>query len=101
MAIAWGISMTTKAIMRSAAVPADAVLHSGLWLTPPTTTEDCLVRIRALGQRIDRHIDFMSAVGSLAGTSLEAKAKGVAVFYECLRTLEQKLDRIQDNLRLQ
>jgi hypothetical protein len=93
--------MTTKAIVRSPAVPADMMSNSLTWFTPPLTTEDRLVGIRALGQRINGHIHFMCAVGSLGGTSLEAKEKAVAVFYECLRALEQKLDRIQDNLRLQ
>jgi hypothetical protein len=92
--------MTTKAIARSAAVPAGVVPPSNSWFTPPLTTEDRLVRIRALGQCIAGHVEFMCAIGSLGGTSLEAKEKAVVVFHDCLQTLEEKLDRIQDNLRL-
>jgi hypothetical protein len=41
-----------------------------------------------------------NTVGNLSGTSLEAKDKAVAVFYERLRSLEQQLERIQLDLRL-
>jgi len=93
--------MTTKADSQPTAVPGDGVPPSDPRFTPPSTTDDRLVHIRALGQRIDGYIQFMCAVGSLGGTSLEAKEKAVAVFHECLQSLEQKLCRIQDNLRLE
>jgi hypothetical protein len=64
------------------------------------TTEDRLLRIRRLGQRIAGHVEFMCAVASLNGTSPEAKQKALAAFYDRLVTLEEQLDRIQENLRL-
>lgn len=90
-----------KAPARSVAVPTDELPVSGPWFTPPATTADRLVQIRALGKRIDGYIRFICAAGSLGGTSAEAKEKAVAVFYECLQTLERRLDRIQDDLRLE
>jgi hypothetical protein len=93
--------MTTKEKIRSAAVPLDGGLPIHSWSTPPSTTEDRLERIRALGIRIDGYIQHMCAVDSLGGTSLEAKEKAVVVFYECLQSFEQRLARIQDNLRLE
>jgi hypothetical protein len=92
--------MTAKALAQSAAVPADGVRPGDSWLSAPLTTEDRLVRIRALGQRIDGHIQFMCAVGSLNGTSAEAKERAVTAFYERMVVLERQLDRIQEDLQL-
>ena len=69
-------------------------------LTPPWTTAERLIHIQALGQRIDQHIRFMCTVASLNGTSLEAKDKAVAIFYERLQTLEHQLGRIHEDLQL-
>jgi len=91
-------TIATKTKTRTAATDLTTVNDS--WLSPPATTEDRLVRIRALGQRIDGYIQFMGSVGKLSGTSPEAKEKAVAVFYDRLATLEQILGRIQEELRL-
>ena len=46
---------------------------------PPLTTEDRLMHIRALGQRIKGYVRFMCAVGTLESCSGEAKQKAVTV----------------------
>jgi hypothetical protein len=68
--------------------------------SPPWTTEERLQRIRALGERIGKYVEDMCAVGSLNGTSAEAKDKAVAVFYERMVVLERQLGRIQEELHL-
>jgi hypothetical protein len=69
--------------------------------TPPTTTQDRLIHIRALGERIAGYVRFMCAVDRLNGSSLEVKDKAVAIFYERLALLEQELGRIQEKLQLE
>ncbi len=71
------------------------------WLTPPLTTEERLLHLRTLGQRITDYVQFMCALDKLPGTSEEAKQKALAAFYERFVTLEQQLGRIHDNLRLE
>ena len=68
--------------------------------TPPRTTEDRLLHIKALGRRIDGYVRFMCAVNHLNGTCPEAKDKAVELFYERLLALEQALARVHDSLRL-
>ena len=70
------------------------------WLTPPWTMEEHLERIEALGQRINACIRFICQVGSLDGTSAEAKAKAVTAFYNRMVAVESQLSRIQEDLRL-
>jgi hypothetical protein len=69
--------------------------------TPPTTTEERLVHIRALGQRVDGYVRFMCSVGRLASSSAEVKEKAVALFYERLAFMEQELGKIQEKLQLE
>jgi hypothetical protein len=94
--------MTTKVTTRSQA----AALHAEIgplaapWPTPPWTTEERLQRIRAMGQQIDRYIQFMCHVGDLNGTSTEAKEKAVAAFYDRMVVVERQLGRIQEDLQL-
>ena len=94
--------MTTKAQAAArAAVPlpvGDA--HAGPWLTPPWTLEERLQRIGALGQRIDGYVQFMCQVGSLNGTSAEAKERAVTAFLERLIVVESQLGGIQESLQL-
>jgi hypothetical protein len=68
--------------------------------SPPWTTEERLQRIRALGQRIDKYVEDMCAVGTLNGTSAEAKDKAVAAFYERMVVLERQLGHIREELHL-
>jgi hypothetical protein len=70
------------------------------WAAPPLTTEERLKCIEALGERIGGYLRFMSAVGTLNGTSQEQKDRAVAAFYEQLARAEGELRRIQDDLRL-
>ena len=66
----------------------------------PPTTDERLRDIAAMGERIRGYVQFMCQVGSLAGTSAEAKATAVAAFLERLTVLERQLGRIQEDLRL-
>jgi hypothetical protein len=70
------------------------------WPTPPWTLEERLQRIEAMGQRISDYIRFICQVGSLTGTSTEAKERAVAAFYDRLVTAEGQLRRIEEDLRL-
>jgi hypothetical protein len=74
--------------------------REGSWQTPPWTLEEHLQRIQALGQQITGHVQFMCAVGTLSGTSVEAKEKAVAAFYARLGVLERQLGRIREDLQL-
>jgi hypothetical protein len=65
----------------------------------PPSTEDRLSHIQALGRRIDHYIRFMRMVGSMAGSSGEAKNLAVVVFHECLAALEAPLGRIPRRLQ--
>ena len=69
--------------------------------TTPLTTEERLVHIRGLGERIEGYIKFMSNVGNVVGTSSEAKERAVAAFYEQLAHLEKRLRRIHDDFQLE
>ena len=92
--------MTTKAKTASPTAPSVVLPVTDSGFIPPLTLEARLVRIRALGQRIAGHIDFICGVANLAGSSVEAKQKTVAVFYERLLALEGELDRSQEQLWL-
>jgi hypothetical protein len=92
---------TTNAKASSATAPYRVLPVMDSWFIPPMTMESRLVRIQALGQRIAEHVQFIGAVGELAGTSEEAKQKTVALFYERLLVMEQELARIHENLQLE
>jgi hypothetical protein len=62
--------------------------------------EERLRRIEALGQRIHGYVQFMCQVGSLNGTSAEAKESAVTAFYERMVVVEGQLGRIHEALRL-
>lgn len=66
----------------------------------PTSTSDHLQRIGAMGERVSGYIQFMCAVGTLSGTSAEAKERAVADFYEQMVVLERELGRIAEELQL-
>ena len=69
--------------------------------TPPTTTEERLTHIRALGHKVDTYVRFMCSVNRMSGSSAEVKEKAVAIFYERLLFMEQELGRIQEKLQLE
>jgi hypothetical protein len=66
--------------------------------TPPQTTEDRLLHIAALGQRIQEYIKFMDVIGNMAGSSIEAKELAIVVFHDCLAALEPQLGNIPEEL---
>jgi hypothetical protein len=68
--------------------------------SPPWTTEERLLRIQTMGRQILGYIEYMCQVGSLSGTSAEAKERAVTAFYERMVVVERQLGRIQEDLRL-
>ncbi len=70
------------------------------WRTPPATPEDCLTRIRALGRRVEAHIEFICEAGNLPSNSSEAKQRAATACYERLRALERALSTIREELWL-
>jgi hypothetical protein len=95
--------MTTKvkAPRRTAAPPTGGWAQVAPWPTPPWTAEERLRRIEAMGQQIIGYIRFMCEVGSLNGTSAEAKERALNAFYERMIVVENQLGRIQEDLRLE
>jgi hypothetical protein len=65
----------------------------------PFNTDEAIQNIESMRERINGYIQFMSQVGSLKGTSAEAKEKAVAAFHERMIVLERQLGRIHDDLR--
>jgi hypothetical protein len=70
------------------------------WATPASTTEERLQRIAAMGQSVGAHVRFMCQVGSLSGTSAEAKESAVRAFYDRLVAADMELGGILEKLRL-
>jgi hypothetical protein len=68
--------------------------------TPPSTTEEYVLYIRILANRIEGHVDFMCGANKLGSTSIEAKIRSLGHFYNRLSTLEQDLGRIKEDLQL-
>ena len=77
--------------------PADEAIN---WSSPPDTTQERRRRMRILGQRVHRQVQFMCQVGGLNGSSAEAKERAAVAFYECLAALERQLAHIQEELEL-
>jgi hypothetical protein len=93
--------MTTRVNVPSSPVtPLAEAMPVSTWPTPPWTLEERLQRIEAMGQRISGYIRFICQVGSLGGSSTEAKERAVAAFYDRLAAAEGQLSRIQEDLRL-
>jgi hypothetical protein len=86
---------TKTAAARPAAEPAPLTAAAA-----PTTTDERLQRIAALGERVAEHVRFASGVASMTGVSGEAKDRAVAAFCERLTVLEGQLARIVEELRL-
>jgi len=94
--------MTTKTTARS---PAPAQRSKGPQqgvprVPAPLTTEGRLQAIEAIGKRIQGFVEFISKVGTMNGTSAEAKEKAVTAFHERLLVLERLLGEVQEDLRL-
>jgi hypothetical protein len=90
-----------KAKSRPASTFPDLEPLNDLLRSTPTSTEERIVHIRALGQRIDGYIKYMCAAERLGNSSAEVRDKAVAVFYERLVVLEQELGRIHEKLQLE
>jgi hypothetical protein len=54
-----------------------------------------------MGERINGYIRFMCALGTLNGTSGEAKERALTAFYEQMVVVQSRLGRIHDDLRLE
>jgi hypothetical protein len=86
--------------------PAGASLAAGPLLPvaagsrPPHSLEERLQCIEAMGRQIEEYIQYLRQVVGSSGTSVEAKERTVAVFYERLAAAQQQLHRIQEDLRL-
>jgi hypothetical protein len=92
--------MTTKTIsVITPRLPAPA--PPPLWPVGPCSTEEQLVRIKTLGQRIDRYIDFMSQAGNSNGVSADTKTRAVDAFYGQMVALERQLGRMYEAFRLE
>lgn len=74
----------------------------GLWSSPPppSTMDGRLRSIEALKVKIVAHADYMGQVGSLGGSSTEAKENAVTTFHERMIACERQLARIREELRL-
>jgi hypothetical protein len=92
--------MATKPPPPSRAARPDTPLPPAPSQPPCLTTEERLLQIELLGQRINGYVQFIREVGVLGGSSAEAKARAVADFYEQLVLLEGRLRRIHEDLRL-
>jgi hypothetical protein len=55
---------------------------------------------RGTGKRISGYVQFICAVGSLKGTSTEAKENAVTAFHERMVVAERRLGRIFEDLQL-
>ena len=77
-----------------------AEAHPQVADTPPPPADVRLRDIAAMGQRIHGYVEFMCQIGTLAGTSAEAKERALAAFHERLAALERQLGRIHDQLQL-
>jgi hypothetical protein len=92
--------MTAKTLATATALVPAPPLLKGLWQPAPCTTEARLQHIEAMGRRINGFVEYMCQSSSLKGTSMEAKEKAVADFYERMVILERQLGRIHDELQL-
>jgi hypothetical protein len=93
--------MIAKTTTRSAPLPYTGDNPLALvWQTVPLDTDERRLRIAALGERITKYVEFMCAAANSESSSLEAKDKATAHFYEHLLLVERQLARIYDAFRL-
>ena|ERR1700722_13254685 len=81
--------------------PVRPVLTRPIPQTPAWTTEERLQRIEALGQRINKYVQFMCEAGKLNATSAEANTRAIIAFYEQMVVMERQLGRIHDEFQLE
>lgn len=70
------------------------------WTGPPRSLAERLQRIKAMAERINEYVKFMCDVGSLSGTSNDAKEKAVVAFHDRMVIVENQLARIHEELWL-
>lgn len=70
-------------------------------LTPPWTTEERLLQIDTMAQRINGYVQFMCQAASRKTTSTEVMEKAVVAFYEQMVVMESELGRIHDEFKLE
>lgn len=70
------------------------------WHRPPANTDECLLRIEVLTERLQNHLRFIQDIGSLHGVSAEMRQRAATSFYERLMQLDRALGRLSDELRL-
>lgn len=91
----------TKPTKRAITLSSDGKFHDGITLQAPLTMEEHMLRIEALGQRIDGYIRFMCQLATQSGISLEAKERAVHAFYKQMVLVEGQLGRIHNELQLE
>ncbi len=94
-----GVAVTSRSKGKVAA-PIPLEQPSDLSQLPCVTTADRIVRIQAVGRKIEEHIRAVTASGALPGTSAESRDKAVALFMERLVYLERALGQTLEDLRL-
>jgi len=67
---------------------------------PPITTAERLRAIELMRDRVNGYVGFICQVENLKGSSVEAKEKAVAAFYERMAVLERQLNRIHEEIQL-
>jgi hypothetical protein len=67
---------------------------------PCVTIEDRLTRIREIGRKVEEHVQAVTTIEALPGTSAESREKAVALFLERLVVLEKALGKTLEELRL-
>jgi len=66
----------------------------------PLTTEQRLLDIEQMRERVNSFVEFMCRPDGLKGTSQEEREKAIAAFHERMAVLERELGRIHDEFRL-
>jgi hypothetical protein len=91
---------TRRALLSRPATPPSG--WPSIWPSQPTpqTNGEFLERIEALARSIQSHVQFISQVGDLKGTSAEAKEKAVAAFHGRMAEVERQLGLITESLKL-
>jgi hypothetical protein len=94
--------MTTKvtAVSPAAALARQREVQNRRWEAPALTQDERLLRIKAMGQRINDYVGFMSQASGPNGASAEAKEKAVTAFYELMMIAVSQLGRIHEKLQL-
>ena len=94
-----GTGLAPKAKGKGAPIP-PVEEPSDLSVGPCVTIGDRLTRIQEIGRKVEEHVEAVTAIETLPGTSAEAREKAVALFLERLIVLERALGKTMEELRL-